>query len=126
MARVAERRTPVPTASITVETVVSPDGTAVLSIAGELDLATEVAVGAALDAVLAQQPVRVVFDLARIEFIDSCRLLLVVATAAGAAAVEVRNPSCVVRRVIELAGLDSMLQPDAVAPGADDPLRPGG
>ncbi len=64
---------------------------------------------AALDEVLAQQPVRVVFDLAGIEFIDSCGLLLVVATAAGAAAFEVRNPSCVVRRVIELAGLDSML-----------------
>jgi len=43
---------------------------------------------------------RIVVDLARIELIDSCGLLLLVA---------VRNPSCVVRRVIELAGLDSML-----------------
>ena len=94
MARATEPRTPAPTASITVETVVSPDGTALLSIAGELDRATEVAVRAALDAVLAQQQVRVVFDPARIEFIDSCGLLLVVATAAGAAAFEVRPASC--------------------------------
>lgn len=87
----------------------SPDGTAVLSIAGELDVATEVAVRAALDAALVQQRVRVVFDLAGIEFIDSSGLLLVVATARGAAPFEVRSPSCVVRRVIEPAGLASML-----------------
>jgi anti-sigma B factor antagonist len=111
MAGVTDRDgpTPAPPASIRVETVVAPDGTALLSIAGELDVATEGVVRAALDEALARQPVRVVVDLAGVEFIDSSGLLLLVATAASAVAFEVRNPSCVVRRVIELAGVASML-----------------
>ena len=104
----------------------SPGGTALLSIAGELDLATEVPVRAALDAVLAQQPVRVVFDLARIEFIDSSW------SAAGGrdrrGCRGVRGSQPILRRAARHraggSGLDA--QPDAVAPGADDPVRPGG
>ena len=78
MAGVTDREgpAPAPPASIRVETVVAPDGTALLSIAGESDVATEGVVRAALDEALARQPVRVVVDLAGLEFIDSSGLLL--------------------------------------------------
>jgi len=98
-----------PPAQIRVDTALSPDGTALVTIAGELDVATEVVLRAVLEEILVTEPVRVAFDLAGLEFIDSSGLLLVVATAASVRAFELRNPSCVVRRVVELSGLASML-----------------
>jgi anti-sigma B factor antagonist len=91
-------------------TVTDEDGHPVVSIEGELDLSTTEVVWAAVDEVLVRQPGRVVFDLGRLAFMDSSGIALLVRVAQRVPDVELRNPSQIVRRLIELTGLAETLR----------------
>jgi anti-sigma B factor antagonist len=56
------------------------DGVAVLSVGGEIDLATAPALEAAIDEVLGEDPPMLVIDLSGVEFLASAGLRILVAT----------------------------------------------
>lgn len=94
---------------LTAEHSIDEAGRPVISVRGELDLASVSQVSAVARVVLESKPEQVVFDLSGLEFMDSSglRVLLEVATQVGS--VVVPSPSLAVRRVIESAGVDQIL-----------------
>lgn len=84
-------------------------GRPVISVAGELDLASAPQVSALAKAVLEGNPAEVVFDLSGLEFMDSSGLRVLLEVANQVDSVVVPAPSLAVRRVIESAGVDQIL-----------------
>ena len=84
-------------------------GRAVLGVFGDVDLSSVGALRAAIDRALAAQPTGLVFDLAGLTFMDSSGIALLLAAAERVDTIELRQPTTMVRRVIELSGLTSTL-----------------
>jgi len=84
----------------------------VISVAGELDLATAPQLTAAAKASLDSNPQRVVFDLSELRFMDSSglRVLLEIANQAE---VSIRAASDAVRRIIDSTGVQEILKIEA-------------
>jgi anti-sigma B factor antagonist len=81
---------------------------AVVKLIGELDIATVATLSAALEPLMAERPERVSFDLVGLRFMDSSGLAVLIRTAA-VASVRVRQPTAIVRKVIEMTGLTEVL-----------------
>lgn len=96
-------------------------------IRGDLDLCSTPSLAARLGPVLASRPRRLVFDLARVGFIDCAAARLITSTSRSLPGRPViRSPGPLVRRVLELTGLDSRCEiemPGQNPPGAA-PSRP--
>lgn len=88
---------------------VDPDGAVVLSLSGEMDLSTVGIVNAAVQDVVERKPGTLIFDLSELTFMDSSGIAALLTAAAAVDTVQVRNPSGIVRRVIELSGLEQTL-----------------
>lgn len=84
-------------------------GTVVVRITGELDMSSAAAVRDVIDPVLAAGPTRLVFDVAALEFLDSSGLAVLLQAAERAGDIVLRNPTGIVRRVVEATGLESTL-----------------
>lgn len=89
-------------------------GEVVVSVFGEVDLATAPELMAAVRAALEVDEPRVVLDLANMTFIDSQGLKVLIdaytrAQAGRAARVVLRSPRPQARRVLEVTGLDEFL-----------------
>ncbi len=80
------------------------DGRPCIRVAGELDFSNSNQLRGVLEGVLAAAPEQLVFDLAKLTFMDSSGIAVLV-HAANHAAVELRHPTSIVRRVIEVTGL---------------------
>jgi anti-sigma B factor antagonist len=80
-----------------------------LRVAGEVDIASVPALQPTVQRLIEQRPDRVVIDLTDVVFMDSSGIALLLALAAQVDSVELANPSSIVRRVIELAGLSTAL-----------------
>jgi anti-sigma B factor antagonist len=98
------------------------DGAAVLSVGGEIDLATAPALEAAIAAVLAEDPPALVIDLSAVEFLASAGLRILVTTQDKVAesarfAVVANGPAT--SRPIQLTGLDETI---SLYPTLDDAL----
>ncbi len=93
-------------------TITSRDenGTPVITIAGELDLSNTGQAKAAIDTALASQDQRLILELGGLEYMDSSGIALLAAAARQTREVELRDPSAIVRRLIELTGLDQILR----------------
>ena len=85
------------------------DGNAVIRLVGDLDMASVDQARAAIDAALAGQPRRVVLDASALDYTDSSGIALLVQVTRRTRQVQVRNPSPVVRQLIELTGLSEIL-----------------
>jgi anti-anti-sigma factor len=85
-------------------------GTPVISIVGELDLSNMGQAKAAIDAALTSQAQRLILELSELEYMDSSGLALLAAAARQAREIELRDPSPMVRRLIEMTGLDQVLR----------------
>lgn len=94
-------------ASVTV--IVDDDGVAVISIEGELDISNVAPIEEQCTPVVEKSSERVVFDLGSLRFIDSSGLAMLL-RAAQTRAVEIRNPSPMIRRVITASGLTDVLR----------------
>jgi anti-anti-sigma factor len=94
---------------LTVAQELEPSGTVVLTVTGEVDLGSVAALQEAVDRALALQPPELAFDLSGLRFMDSSGIAVLLRAAARIGTVQVRNPSAVVRRVIELTGLAGSL-----------------
>jgi anti-sigma B factor antagonist len=99
----------------TFEMVIDPSGTPTLKLTGELDIGSVGPIRAACDAIVANGPTRVVVDLSELRFMDSSGLSALLGMADQVAEVELRDPSAVIRKVIELTGLSNVF---VIAPGA--------
>jgi anti-sigma B factor antagonist len=89
--------------------VTSENGTAVVRLSGELDMVSAASVRTAVDEALAAESERLVFDVSGLEFMDSSGIALLVSVTRRVPVVEVRNPTAIVRRIIELTGLTEIL-----------------
>ncbi len=100
-----------------VVTVSEEPFTWVIEVQGELDLFTIPLVKHHLDTYKAangnsELPLRIVFSLPGLEFIDASglRALLTAVDGHGPETISIREPSSVVRRLLELVELDSMIE----------------
>jgi anti-anti-sigma factor len=88
-------------------------GTTTVVISGELDLTVMPPLAKQLARVLAGNPQQLVFDMARVGFIDCASARLIAGTGRslpdGRRPV-IRNPSPAARRILELTGLDARCQ----------------
>ena len=95
---------------IAIDVSADPDGSPVVVLSGELDFATAPVAEASLAPILERSPERLVFDLTAVSFLDSSGIAVLVRSAHAAGTVAIRNPSTVVRRVIECTGLEETLR----------------
>jgi anti-anti-sigma factor len=88
-------------------------GTTTVVLSGELDLTVMPPLAEQLAQVLAGNPQHLVFDLARVGFIDCASVRLIAGTGRSLPAGQrpvIRNPSPPARRILELTGLDARCQ----------------
>ncbi len=85
------------------------NGTLIVALRGEIDLGNADELGAEIGKHLGADT-RVVFDLSGVEFMDTSGIALLLSVANRSAAVSISKASTQVRRVIESAGLESILR----------------
>ena len=85
------------------------DGIPVISVAGQLDISNAAALEQALARVAAARPRALIFDLSGLEFMDSAGVSVLVRARAEVGEVRLRNPTPIVRRLIEITGLSGIL-----------------
>jgi anti-anti-sigma factor len=86
------------------------DGSPLVKLEGELDLATADELERALSLVIESAPQRVVVDAAGLRFADSSAIALLVRVANAVDEVELRDPPDLLREVITRMGLDDRLR----------------
>jgi anti-sigma B factor antagonist len=72
---------------------------------GELDIASVELIRRSIEPYLVDSPRHVVFDLARLQFMDSSGIALLIEVANQVGSVETRHATPIVRRVLEVTGL---------------------
>lgn len=87
----------------------SEGGTPVVSLSGELDLTNVRRVESVLEDIVTTGTGRLVVEMSGLEFMDSSGLALLASVARKVPEVELRAPSLIVRRLIELTGLAEIL-----------------
>ncbi len=87
-------------------------GIALVSIKGELDLASVPGVELELEPVMAASPDRLAFDLSKVTFMDSSGIAMLLRAAERVPTIEVREPSPSVQLIIRATGLADVLQVD--------------
>jgi len=97
-------------AEIVIDTNADPDGTIVVSLSGELDSSNAAGLAERIESTVAPRPPRLVFDLSGLRFMDSAGIAVLVGVAAEISAVQVRDPTPIVRRLIEVTGLSGVLR----------------
>jgi anti-anti-sigma factor len=86
------------------------DGVPVITISGELDLSNVDRIQAAIGAAAGGERQRIIFEAADLEYMDSSGIALLVTVARQVADVEIRQPTDIVRRIIEISGVDHILR----------------
>jgi anti-sigma B factor antagonist len=87
-------------------------GVPIIKLVGEIDLSNVDSVRATIDATVSRAPDHVVFDLSDLDFLDSSGIALLLFAAAKSRSVQLRRPSEIVRRIIEVTGLTGVLHMD--------------
>jgi anti-sigma B factor antagonist len=85
-------------------------GTPVIYLSGDLDMTNVKQVRTAIDTALGSRPGRVILDASRLTYMDSSGVALIGQVTRMAQDVQVRNPTPIVRRLLELTGLSEILQ----------------
>jgi anti-anti-sigma factor len=88
-------------------------GAVVIRVTGEVDMSNAANIQDVVDEVAASGVEKLVFDLGRLDFIDSSGLAVLLAAAQKVPSVHLRNPSSIVRRVVEITGLTEILPIEA-------------
>jgi anti-anti-sigma factor len=92
-----------------IEGSVDDQGTATITLRGELDLASVRSMEVGIDTFLTTEVRHVVFDPEGLTFMDSSGISIMVQTRNAVGSVEVRNATHIVRRAIEATGLGDIL-----------------
>lgn len=85
------------------------NGTAVVRLSGDLDMTSVAQARAAIDTALGRHPDRVILDASGLGYMDSSGIALLALVTRMAQEVQVRNPTPIVRQLIELTGLSQIL-----------------
>ena len=85
------------------------NGTVVVRMSGELDMTGVIKARAAIDAALGGHPRRVILYASGLNYMDSSGIALLVLLTHKAQEVQVRNPTAIVRQLIEMTGLSEIL-----------------
>jgi anti-anti-sigma factor len=93
-----------------VASVREENGTPVVYLSCELDLTSAGQLSTAIDAALGSHPGRLILDASGLTFMDSSGIVLLVSATQRVQEVQVRDPSPIVRRLIELTGLSNVLR----------------
>jgi len=91
----------------------STAGPTLVTIAGELDLASVPYVERDLDPLVQARPASVVFDLSGVSFMDSSGIAMLLRVGEKVGSVTVRDPSVAVQTVLRATGLTDVLGPEA-------------
>jgi anti-anti-sigma factor len=91
-----------------------PSGAPAVSLVGEIDISNAASLGVVLDELIGDETHHLVVDLAALRFMDSSGIAMLLRVAARIQTIEIREPSDVVRRIIECTGLTDVL-----------PIKPG-
>ena len=94
----------------TFDVAADTDGIPEIRLGGELDISNVDAFRAALRPVMALDPRTIVFDLGRLSFMDSSGIAVLLEVAQRVSVVEIRQPTPVIRRIIEATGLTEILR----------------
>jgi anti-sigma B factor antagonist len=86
-----------------------PSGDPIVVLAGELDISTAGSLEKIVVSVVSGSPTRLIFDLSELRFVDSAGIAVLVGAAKKVQTINLRNPSSIVARVIELTGLEGVL-----------------
>jgi anti-anti-sigma factor len=86
------------------------DGELILAVSGEVDLSSVDGLRAAVERAIRHAPRTLVFELSDLDFMDSSGIAVLLTAAEQIGAVELRNPSEIIRRVIVLSGLTDVLR----------------
>jgi anti-sigma B factor antagonist len=92
-----------------VEHFVDESGATVIGVTGEIDLSNVDRMRAAFAPALLRTDDRLVFDLAGLEFMDSSGLAAILELVGKVSSIVLRNPSSVIRRIVESTGLADIL-----------------
>jgi len=85
------------------------DGTPIVALTGEIDMSNVESLRRLIEPVVARSPERVIFDLAELTFMDSSGIALLLQVSAKTGTVRIRQPSALVRRMIDATGLSDVL-----------------
>jgi anti-sigma B factor antagonist len=96
-------------AEVVIETRLDPTGAPIVAVSGDLDISNAASLEAAVAPVVAQRPEQLIFDLSGLRFMDSAGIAVLVGAATQVNAVRLRDPSPIVRRVVEITGLSDTL-----------------
>ena len=96
----------------TVEIASDDAGTTIVSIGGDLDIASVPGVEGELEPILAIRPARLAFNLSRVTFMDSSGIAMLLRIAERIPTIEIREPSASVRLIISATGLSEVLHAD--------------
>jgi anti-anti-sigma factor len=88
-----------------VEGSVGPDGVPVIALSGEVDISNVESVRADIEGLLEGRPGHAVFTVDALTFMDSSGIALFVQIHNRLGSIELRNPTDIVRRVIDITGL---------------------
>jgi anti-sigma B factor antagonist len=97
-------------AELLIGTRIDPAGVPIVTVSGELDSSNAASLEEAIAPTAAKHPELLIFDLSLLRFMDSAGIAVLIGVAAKVNTVQLRNPSGVVRRVIELTGLSGVLR----------------
>jgi len=84
-------------------------GVPTIRFSGEIDMSNVESLRRVVEPAVARAPEHVVFDLGSLTFMDSSGIALLLQVSAKSPTVRVRNPSALVRRMIEATGLTDVL-----------------
>jgi anti-anti-sigma factor len=94
-------------ARVTVD--IDNQGVPTVALIGEIDISNFETVRSDIDGLVPTSAQRVTFELGELQFMDSSGITVLLQVAARVPYVEVRNPSRVVRRIIETTGIAGVL-----------------
>ena len=93
----------------TVETRRADNGTAYVTLGGELDISNAAALQVAIDPIIDSKPETLVFELANVTFMDSSGIAVLLYAASHVDRVELREATSIIRRVLEATGVTEVL-----------------
>jgi anti-anti-sigma factor len=94
---------------MTFDVVEADDRTVTVSVSGELDITNVDTLGSAVAPAIEREPSRLIVDAGELRFADSSAIALWVQWATEVPEIVLRDPSPLLRRVVETMGLTNML-----------------
>ncbi len=96
------------TSTVQINMRLDPTGAQVVVLSGELDSSNAASLHEHVASIPPQPPRRLIFDLTGLRFMDSAGIAVLINAKEQATSVLLRNPSPIIRRVLEATGLLSV------------------